>query len=167
MHHLQFEQTYKVHSKALISFAMTLTKSKMDAEDLVQETALKAYANFHRFNSESSFKNWSFTILKNIFITKYHKRKKMKVVSAPIEDMLFAISPNITTNENMSSNSNLHTIYQCINDLSSKCREPFKMFINGYTYEEIAAHLQIPIGTVKSRINYARNKLKNTVIKEK
>ena len=165
MRHLSFAQLYKSHSEALTSFAFTLTNNRMDAEDLVQETALKAFANFHRYDDDFSFKNWSFTILKNTFMTKYRKRKKMKIVSTPIEDMLFAFSTNISVSENKNANNCLTHIYKCINSLSPKSREPFQMYINGYRYDEIAMHLQIPIGTVKSRINYARNKLKKTLCK--
>jgi len=138
----------------------------MDADDLVQETAVKAYTNFDKFKSGTSFKNWSFTILRNTFITSYTKRKKKNIVSAPIEEMEFAIKSTITNDEHAASTSTIKQLKKLIDDLSGKSKKPFTMYINGYTYDEIAIYLKIPMGTVKSRINFARKKLKQNLQKK-
>jgi len=163
MQEIQFDQHFKENSAALMSFAYKLTRSKSDAEDLVQETAIKAYKNFNSFLDNSNFKNWSFTILKNTFLTKYRKSKKMNIVNRPVEEMLFAVSPNIIDNTHSKRNSNMQYLNQCISKLKPKSKKVFKLYINGYSYEEIAEVLSIPIGTVKSRISYARKKLQQII----
>jgi len=152
-----------------MSFAIKLTRNTQDAQDLVQETVIKAYKNFHTYTEEncSSFKNWSFTILKNTFITKYRKRKRMSIVSTPVEEMLFAVSPNIIASEEIYKNDSIVYLNQCIDKLSKASKQVFKLYLNGYSYEEIAKVHNIPMGTVKSRINYARRKLQTIVDKSK
>lgn len=156
----QFENIYKNNIEALQSFAIKLTRNKMDADDLVQETAIKAFRNFDSFRSTESFKNWSFTILKNTFITKYNKRKRENIISTPVEELQPSSSGLISMKSQISIEKKLKFINKCIENLSSKSKEPFKMYINGYSYKEISQYLQIPVGTVKSRINFARTKLK-------
>jgi len=143
---------------------MKLTRNKMDADDLVQETAIKAFRNFNSFRKGKSFKNWSFTILKNTFITKYNKRKKRNLVSTPLEELRGIMLAETQPDPQMNSDDIMTYLRKSIDDLSSKCKEPFEMFINGYSYKEISEYLDIPIGTVKSRINFARTKLKQNYI---
>lgn len=109
----------------------------------------------------SSFKNWTMTILKNTFITKYHARKRKKLVSKPVEEMEFAVEDNILLNQ--SNTPSLTALHKCVDKLSDKSKAPFVLYINGYQYTEIAESLDIPVGTVKSRINFARKKLKTMV----
>lgn len=157
----QFNDFYNTNIIALENFAKKLTKNSVDAEDLVQETAIKAFRGKHTFNEGTSFKSWSFTILKNTFITKYNKRKKRKVVNAPIEDFTYALSSRHAVKNDAISQMKIKEIKSCINQLTQKSRLPFLMHVEGYQYNEIANSLNIPLGTVKSRINYARTKLKS------
>lgn len=166
MLHLQFESYYNNNLNALTSFALKLTKNRMDADDLVQETAIKAYKNFHKFIQGASFKNWTFTILKNTFLTKLHKRKKTKEISMPIEDMEYALVSHPTIQSFEQKTNTMKQLLDCIESLSIKSREPFKMYIKGCSYNEISESLNIPIGTVKSRINYARKKLKPMITRK-
>jgi len=156
----QFENIYKNNIEALHSFAIKLTRNKMDADDLVQETAIKAYRNFKSYKTNQCFKNWSFTILKNTFITKYNKRKKKNLVTTPIEDLTGISQELLKTEPQSFSERKLKFVKKSIDNLSAKSKKPFKMYINGYTYKEISEYLNIPVGTVKSRINFARKKLK-------
>jgi len=133
----------------------------MDAEDLVQDTAIKAYSNFDSFIKNSSFKNWAFTILKNTFNTRYRKRKKMNVVSLPVEDLPLTSSNNI--NIEPKENKEAELLKKSIDKLSPKSKQTFEMYVNGYSYEEISSNMEIPIGTVKSRINYAKESLRKLV----
>ncbi len=161
MTHMQFINFYNSNIKALENFAKKLTRNQTEAEDLVQETAIKAFRGMHTFKEGTSFKSWSFTILKNTFITKYNKRRKRNVVNAPIEDFTHALSSKHAVKNDAISQLKIKEIKGCIRQLSPKSKIPFLMHIEGYQYNEIADSLDIPIGTVKSRINYARTKLKS------
>ena len=157
----QFNEFYNANIIALENFAKKLTKDRVEAEDLVQETAIKAFRGMHTFKEGTSFKSWSFTILKNTFITKYNKRKKRNIVNAPIEDFTYALSSRHAVRNDAVSQLKVKEIKGCIKKLSPKSKMPFLMHVEGYQYNEIADSLDIPIGTVKSRINYARTKLKS------
>ncbi len=163
---LQFECYYSAHEDALQQFARQLTRDRMEAEDLVQDTAIKAYRHFDKFIKGSSFKNWTFTILKNLFITKYNKRKKRDVVLTPVEEMGYAVDKRYVATNAALENIAAGDIRKEINQLSEKSRIPFELYVEGYKYHEIADQLDIPPGTVKSRINFARTKLK-TVLQKK
>jgi len=157
----KFESVYRNHIEALQSFALKLTRNKMDADDLVQETAIKAFRSFGSYKRNESFKNWSFTILKNTYITKYNRRRKRNIITTPIEEIYNIPYSTTQIEPKPNSNRKLKTVLNFIEKLSAKSREPFKMYMNGYTYKEISQYLGIPVGTVKSRINFARTKLKN------
>lgn len=166
MTQLQFESYYNDNYRALMNFAKKLTRDSIDAEDLVQETVIKAYRGMHTFKVGTSFKSWAFTILKNTFITKYNKKKKSGVVNKPIEDFTFALESKHALRNDALSKMRIKEIKGCISQLSYKSRMPFLMHVEGYQYNEIAETLNIPIGTVKSRINYARTKLKDELVKK-
>lgn len=163
MTELQFNTYYSDNYTALRNFARKLTKDVTAAEDLVQETALKAFRGMHTFKIGTSFKSWAFTILKNTFITGYHKKRRRKVVNKPIEDFTNYIESKSTLSNNALSNMRISEIKECISELSYKSRTPFMMHIQGFQYNEISDSLNIPLGTVKSRINFARTKLKSAL----
>lgn len=154
-----FTGLYNKHENALYKFALKLTHDVSSAQDLVQETALKAFKSFHTFREGSNFKSWTFTILKNTFISKYHKIKSRSQINTPIEEFTFSVESSFAVDNTAYSEIRLDDIESCIEQLSYKCRLPFMMHTQGFKYNEIADQLNIPIGTVKSRINYARNSL--------
>lgn len=156
-----FATYYTDHQDALFNFARKLTKDESRAEDLVQETAIKAFRGMHTFKVGTSFKSWSFTILKNTFISNYHRRRKRSVVSTSVEDLAFALEDQCIVTNDALSQMRLQEIKAEVAQLSKKSRIPFLMHVKGYQYSEIADKLSIPIGTVKSRISFARKKLKN------
>jgi RNA polymerase sigma factor (sigma-70 family) len=157
---LQFKHNYLTHSKALTNFAQKLTKDEFESQELVQIASIKAYKGRHTFKKGSNFKSWIFTILKNAFITAYHKRRRRNVVAAPFEDVQHASIKKFKVTNIGVSNLRLEEIKKCIAQLSPKSRKPFKLYLEGYPYKEISRDLDIPLGTVKSRINFARKKLK-------
>lgn len=147
----------------LFSFALRLTRNYEDAQDLMQETALRAYKHRDKFTVGTNFKSWVSTIMRNTYINRYRKEKSRKHVNEPVESFLFALE-----NKNIVANSGemklrmkeLERMLDLIGDIYSV---PFLMFFRGYEYKEIASHLAIPIGTVKSRIFLARKKLKEMI----
>ena len=155
-----FNEHYQENFKALENFALKLTRDKNRAEELVQIAAIKAYRGRNSFRPGSNFKNWAFTILKNAFISNYRKKKKASVISAPVEEMEYASMSKGTVRNKAISNLNISNIKKCVEEVSYTSKLPLSLYAEGYQYQEISEKLNIPIGTVKSRINFARKKLK-------
>lgn len=162
----QFNTYYSENILAIRNFANKLTKDAVESQDLVQEACIKAFKSRNSFKIGTSFKSWTFTILKNTFITKYNKRKKRGVVNKPIEDFTYGLENKYAVKNDAVSKLRIKEIKSCIKELSHKSKLPFLMHVEGYQYNEISDSLNIPIGTVKSRINFARTKLKS-ILKEK
>lgn len=159
---IEFEKSYEDVQDTMFRFAYKLTKSESAANDLLQETALKAYTKRKSFSRKSPFKSWFSTILYNNFINEYRKRTNR----TKLENHVRTIK-NLLPNPNQRNNGYLKLVKEDIEkEISSvgpKCRKAFKMFIEGYQYKEISDKLNIPTGTVKSRINYARQIAKRRI----
>jgi len=126
---LQFNQYYTENQLALNNFARKLTRNPFTAEDLVQETAMKAYRSMHTFKTGTSFKSWAFTILKNTFITNYNKTKKRAVVNKPIEEFTSYLENKNAQPNQAISNMRIADIKECIEELSYKSKMPFMMHV--------------------------------------
>jgi RNA polymerase sigma-70 factor (ECF subfamily) len=161
---LEFTTHFNNNYSALIAFAKRFTKNTTDAEDLVQETALKAFKGKKTFKKGTSFKSWAFTILRNSFITQYNKRRKRNTISTPVEEIIYAVDKNVISINRGESTMNVNKINVAIDNLSKKVKAPLVLFLKGYKYDDIASELEIPLGTVKSRINYAKTKLRTSPI---
>lgn len=146
----------------LFAFAMKLTKNREDAKDLYQETAFRAFNHKDRYTMGTNFKAWVTTIMRNTFINNYRKKKTRNKVEAPIEDLLYAIE-NKAVNGTAESNILTTELTRIIDELKDGYKIPFTMFLRGYQYNEIAEHMDLPMGTVKSRIFFARKQLKATI----
>lgn len=145
----------------LFKFAYSLTMNKVDAQDLLQETSLRALKYQEKFTDETNLKGWLFTIMKNIFINDY--RKVIKVQTNVYENATESISSysEEVCNENPEDLYDINLISKIIDQLDEEYRKPFDLFMSGYRYEEIAEKTGLPIGTVKSRIFKTRQKLKS------
>ena len=143
----------------LLNFAYMLTSNRDDAYDLLQDTTLKALDNEDKYHTNTNFKGWVFTIMRNIFI---NGCRRSAHVASPTEagDNLFTL--NLPQDSGFDAPEGAVTISE-INDaiatLPPEYREPFAMHIAGYKYEEIADKMGVPLGTIKSRIFFARKKL--------
>lgn len=142
----------------LKSFAMTFTRNQEDANDLTQETMLKAMSYRNHYTPQTNFKAWVFTIMRNIFINQYRRKVKSGTIFDHSAD-LFLLNHsdgggNPTENYLLGKELN-----QKIALLADEYKRPFEMHHKGFRYKEIADELHIPIGTVKSRIFIARKKL--------
>lgn len=140
--------------------ALNLTKDFEDARDLLQETMYKAFTNRDKFKEGTNLKAWLYTIMKNIFINNYRRQKKKNTIIDSTDNFYYLnlAAPDVP-NEG-ESDMNLENIYEAINKLNEAYRKPFLMHYKGYKYEEIAEEIEVPIGTVKSRIHLARKHLK-------
>ncbi len=144
-------------------FAINLTKDHESAKDLFQETLYRALSNKDKYNVGTNIKAWLYTIMRNIFINDYRKRAKQSVVldHSP-NDFLIDQTRTKVLNDGV-TNLNLREVKQMIHDLPELFRTPFNLYFEGYKYNEIAEALNEPLGTIKSRIHFARKILKQKI----
>jgi RNA polymerase sigma-70 factor (ECF subfamily) len=160
---IEFNQNLDFLTESLNAFAYSLTKNSEDAKDLYQETAFRAINNKEKFRPETNFKAWTFTIMKNIFINNYRKKVKANTILDATDNTYFIDSgSNVITNDG-SRNILMKELEQMINSLEDSIRIPFVMHHEGYKYNEIADMFDLPLGTVKSRIFFARKALKDMI----
>ncbi len=142
-------------SKSLKYPAFKFTRDMDQANDLIQETLLKALKNKSSFKTGTNIKAWLYMIMKNTFISSYHKNKRSYSVD-PIENAYELLTPATTEYNQGNANLNMEVINKAINNLNDTFKQPFMMHFSGYKYEEIAEILDLPMGTVKNRIHVAR-----------
>ncbi len=160
---IEFDNRFHQLSTMLQSFAYKLTKNGEDAKDLFQETAFRAMTNRDKFRAGTNFKAWLFTIMKNIFINNYRKKVKANTIMDSTDNMFYINSGKNVIANDASSNIMMDELTQMVENLEETMRVPFLMHYQGYKYQEIADHLELPLGTVKSRIFFARKELKENV----
>ncbi len=145
----------------LLNFAYTLTSDRDDAYDLLQDTTLKVLDNQEKFVENTNFKGWAFTIMRNIFINHYRRNTRVSMVVDQSEDAYMLnvgqVSESITPEDSYA----VHEILDTLNTFGDEYRIPFSMYLKGYKYAEIAEHMNLPVGTIKSRIFFARRHLRN------
>lgn len=149
---------------SLNSFAYNLTKSTEDAQDLFQETAFRALTNKEKFRPGTNFKAWMFTIMKNIFINNYRKKVKANTIVDSTENLFYLNSGKNVIQNLAGSNMMMQELERMIDNLDESIKVPFVMHYEGFKYQEIAEKLDLPLGTVKSRIFFARKALKTSII---
>lgn len=147
----------------LLNFAYMLTSNRDDAYDLLQDTTLKVLDSEDKYVENTNFKGWAFTIMRNLFINNYRRKARSKVVVDQSDD-LYQL--------NMSQDSGLETpegalasqdIHELIDSFEDELRIPFSMHLAGYKYVEIAEYTHQPVGTIKSRIFFARKRLREAL----
>ena len=141
------------------NFAFSLTLNREEAEDLLQDTTLKVLDNQDMFTDNVNFKGWVLTIMKNIFINNYRKIVRNQTVVDKTEDLHHLNLPQNSGFASPESAYSVREIKKSIKAFADEYRIPFSMHIQGYKYEEIAEKMNLPIGTVKSRIFLARKRL--------
>lgn len=147
----------------MMNFAMQLTANKEDAQDLLQDTTLKVLDNQEKFIDNTNFKGWVLTVMRNIFINNYHRVVRVQTIVDKDADLYNVDTMNHSGMESPEGSYDLKEINKAIQTLSREMRTPFAMYVSGYKYNEIAEKLNIPIGTVKSRIFAARQGLQDTL----
>ncbi len=143
----------------LRNFAFMLTADREEALDLLQDTTLKALDNQDKYVENVNFKGWVFTIMRNIFINNYRRTTRNQTVIDQTEDLYHLNLPQESGFDTPDGSVAIQEITQTINEFADEYRIPFSMHIAGYKYNEIAAKMNLPLGTVKSRIFFARQKL--------
>ena len=160
---LEFDNKFYTLTDSLNAFAYNLTKNIEDARDLYQETAIRAITNRDKFRPDTNFKAWTFTIMKNIFINNYRKKMKSNTIIDSTDNLYFINSGSALIENDANRNILMDELNAMINSLEDNIRIPFVMHYEGYKYQEIADEFKLPLGTVKSRIFFARKALKEMI----
>lgn len=143
----------------LLCFAYKLTADKEEANDLLQENSLKALDNEDKYMPDTNFKGWMYTIMRNIFINNY-RRIVREQTFVDQTDNLYHL--NLLQNSGFASAEgtyDLKEMHRIVNSLPRDYKVPFSMHVSGFKYREIADRLGLPLGTVKSRIFFTRQRL--------
>ena len=143
----------------MMNFALSLTTNREAAEDLLQETTLRVLNNKDKYYENVNFKGWVFTIMHNIFVNNYRRIVRSKTFIDKTENLYHLNLPQDSGFDTPDSAYTVKEINKAINSFTDEYKVPFSMHISGYKYQEIANHLGLPIGTVKSRIYFARQRL--------
>lgn len=159
----EFNQMLLHNTEFLKPFALTLTRDHEAAKDLYQETLFRALANKDKYNVGTNIKAWLYTIMRNIFINNYRRKAKQATIfdSTP-DEFLLNLNKGVVANDAVAT-LNLKEVKQAIHDLPDIFKHPFLLYFDGYKYHEIAEMLQEPLGTIKSRIHFARKLLKSHI----
>ncbi len=144
----------------LLNFAYQLTTDREQAEDLLQDTTLKALSNEDKYVDNVNFKGWIFTIMRNIFINNYRQTVRKATVIDQTEDLFHL---NISQDSGIDTPEGSYAVKEistALNEFPEEYRIPFNLYVAGYKYHEIAEQMDLPLGTIKSRIFFARKRLR-------
>lgn len=166
----RFQNEALPHLDSLYSFALRMTSSSADAEDLLQETYLKAYRFFDSFEPGTNCKAWLFRIMKNSFINIYRKSQKSPdtVAYEAIEEFYFTIKTEGTDHSQFHGVRFDQLLGDEVSEAIERLPEDFRTVvilcdIEGLSYEEIAAFADCPVGTVRSRLHRGRRLLRESL----
>lgn len=163
MTQIQFNNALLGLSEKLHYYALSLTSDSERANDLLQETFLKALTYRDKFTQNTNFKAWIYTIMKNTFINDYRRRVKTKNTFDGSNNefhLMFSKDKVYPAPDSFYSSKEIN---KSIDALEDEYKVPFTMFLEGYKYKEIAEELELPLGTVKSRIFFTRKKLEKAL----
>lgn len=154
-----FQEKLLSVQRNLLNFAYALTSNRDDAYDLLQDTTLKALDNKDKYVANTNFKGWVFTIMRNLFINKYRQNLRLSVVIDRSDDLYQLNVSQDSGLETPEGSVAVREISKVLAGFPPEFKVPFSMFLSGYKYSEIAEHMNLPLGTVKSRIFLARRRL--------
>ncbi|HEY0057868.1 MAG TPA: RNA polymerase sigma factor [Flavisolibacter sp.] len=155
----EFNSLVITNAEGLKPFAITLTRDRETAQDLYQETLFKAFANKERYQSGTNIKAWLCTIMRNIFINEYRRNERKRGVHDAVQYTM----QNNTHSLSAESSARLKEINSAIYNLPSIFKKVCLLYLQGYKYNEIADVLNEPLGTIKSRIHFARKLLQKQI----
>lgn len=155
----EFNSLVLSYSEGLKPFAITLTKDREAAQDLFQETLYKAFAHREKYQPGTNIKAWLCTIMRNIFINEYRRNERKRAV---IDAVQYA-ERNASHGHYADKNIRLKEINTAIYNLPSIFKKACLLYLQGYKYNEIAIALNEPLGTIKSRIHFARKLLQKQI----
>ncbi|HMQ46199.1 MAG TPA: RNA polymerase sigma factor [Saprospiraceae bacterium] len=160
---IEFNSAFDGLQKGLLNFAIHLTRDEEDARDLLQETAYKAFKYKNLYQPQTNLRAWLMTIMRNTFINNYRQKKRRQTLNDNTDNTYFINSSNIQVGNDGEASTTMEELIQLVENLDDWMKIPFVMHYEGYKYEEIAETLAIPLGTVKSRIFFARRRLQESL----
>ena len=162
---IEFNTKLTNEKQSLNNFAMSLTHNTDDALDLLQDTFVKAITYKDKFEDSTNFRAWLFTIMKNTFINSYRRSVRTKQIMQTNSDVAMARAWKNNYQDFTESRLAAKDIYNKIEKLEDQYKIPFTRYYSGYKYEEIATEMKLPLGTIKSRIFFARKILMSAILK--
>ena len=156
----EFNELLLSNAGSLRPFAVSLTHDHEIAKDLFQETLYKALANQDRYSTGTNIRAWLFTIMRNIFINDYRRKAKQRIIFDNSINETLINSGQVIVNNGGENSLQLKEIHKAIYQLPQIFKIPFLLYFEGYRYHEISESLNEPLGTIKSRIHFARKLLK-------
>lgn len=155
----KFQNNLMALQDNMLNFAYMLTSNRDDAYDLLQDTTLKVLDNEDKYTDNTNFKGWVFTIMRNIFINNYRRASRAATIVDTTDNLYHLNLSQDSGLESPEGSFGAQEITAAINEFSDEYRIPFSMHMAGYKYNEIAEKMNLPLGTVKSRIFQARRRL--------
>jgi RNA polymerase sigma-70 factor, ECF subfamily len=171
----RFEDEALQYTPSLYGAALRMTRSPADAEDLVQETYLRAFRSWHQFEQGTNLKAWLFRILTNLYITSYRRKQREPAMVSTADSEDFDLYASLAHQSEATSSRSAESIVleslvdedvkQALTDLPEQFRIAILLAdVEGFSYREIADMLDIPIGTVMSRLHRGRKALQKALM---
>ena len=161
----EFNELLLGNADPLRPFAVNLTHDQDTAKDLFQETLYKALANKDKYCTGTNIKAWLFTIMRNIFINDYRRKSKQRIIFDYGTNETLINSGKVIVNNVGEISLQVKEIHNAIYQLPQIFKIPFLLYFEGYRYNEISESMNEPLGTIKSRIHFARKLLKEKLIR--
>lgn len=149
------------HQSCLENFALKFTGNIEDANDLVQDTIIKAIRNHKLYKEGTNLRGWLYIIMRNTFINDYRRNERKRILITTTDELNSSQLHKSASKNRGEARFIMDDIYKAIANLQPEYSIPFLKYFEGYKYFEIANELKIPIGTVKNRIYMARQILKD------
>ena len=159
MKSLSFRKDLIGVQEELLRFAYKLTTDREEANDLLQETSLKELDNEDKNTPDTNIKGWMYTIMRNIFINNYRKVVRDQTFVDQTDNLYHLSLPQESGFDSTESRYDLKEMHRIVNSFPKEYKVPFSMHVSGFKYREIAEKLDLPLGTVKSRIFFTRQRL--------
>lgn len=162
---IEFNEMLLANTEFLRPFAITLTRDNETAKELFQETVYRALVNKDKYSVGTNIRAWLYTIMRNIFINDYRKKVRQKTILDNTPNDFFLDYNEVTADNSAIDSLHSKEIKTAIHNLPEIFKKPFILYFEGYKYHEIAVLLKEPLGTIKSRIHFARKLLKTVILR--